>query len=113
MTKDEALRMCIEALETPDRGLTGSVLKTKALAAARAAPAEQPAVPVVHAVKCNPADYCAARHTPLYTIPPGCVVVPVEPTEEMVAAGRGNFEKWGSVQRGWRDMLAARPGAPK
>lgn len=44
--------------------------------------------------------------------PEGYVLVPVEPTEEMLQAGRMQYEKWGSVHAGYKAMLAAAPTPP-
>jgi hypothetical protein len=63
MSKDEALRMCIEAIQGIASAMPFPVGRA-ALAAAREALAEQPAAP------------------------PGCVVVPVEPTEQMLHSAR-------------------------
>ena len=109
MTKEEALRLCVAALESAIHS-TMSLTDTKllfhgALAAAREALAEQPAAPAVltdadlfniasDAVatplrQYQPDDFIkAVRAILAAAVPPGCVVVPSDPPEEMVDAPR-------------------------
>jgi hypothetical protein len=118
-----------EALADPDlvqrfraTGLTSAeaVAAAKAVAAL-AAPAQQPACP--NTSHCHPGhcDYPECVKTTQQAVAPGWKLVPVEPTEEMLAAAHEgdreytlrNFGDVMTVQQGpydhWAAMLAAAP----
>ena len=53
------------------------------------------------------------KSEPLYVIPKGYKLVPVEPTEEMIKAGYGVYELTGMAKEMWDEMIEAAPSIDK